>query len=78
LQIALVDGVSEDEDLREIWDALHQDLTARAAETSGARFLDSLEQDLSHFLQIEGPSQANPDNRSRADDCDVVSEPCLA
>jgi hypothetical protein len=55
LYSALLDHVSEDENVSEIWASLHQDLEQRASEIGAAAFLDTLENELSHFLQIEGP-----------------------
>src|SRR5450755_2916958 len=57
LHIALAASVSVDEEIKEIWDGLGPDLAERALDLGGARLLDSLEQDLSLFLQIKGPRQ---------------------
>ena len=55
LHIALADIVSDDEDIKEVWDSLRQELAERSCEIGGARLLDSLEEDLSLFLQIQAP-----------------------
>lgn len=58
LHIALVEAVpTDDEDIRDLWDALPRDLAERSFEMGGARLLDWLEEDLSLFLQIQGPRQ---------------------
>jgi hypothetical protein len=54
LHIALADAVSTEEDIKGNWDSLHHDLAERASELGGARLLESLEQNLSLFLQIDG------------------------
>jgi hypothetical protein len=60
LHIALVEIVFDDQDAKEIWESPHQDLIERSAEKGGAYLLDSLETDLSNFLQIDGPRQQIP------------------
>lgn len=50
--VALADVMVEDEEVAEIWGLLKQDLEARASELGGAAFLDSLQGELSHFLQV--------------------------
>ena len=57
LHVALTDAVSDDEDIKEVWDSLYQELSERSAEIGGARLLDCLEEDLSLFLQVRGPRQ---------------------
>jgi hypothetical protein len=59
LHVALVEAeaVSADEDIREIWDALPQDLRQQSTEMGGGELFARLEEDLSHFLQIRGPRQ---------------------
>jgi hypothetical protein len=64
LHIALDDFVSTDEDIREVWESLKEELADKASEMGGARLLDWLEEDLSLFLQLQ-PRQyiatANPE-----------------
>jgi hypothetical protein len=57
LHIALADNVAGDENVSEIWASLHEDLEERASEIGGTALLNLLENDLSHFLQLEGPRQ---------------------
>jgi hypothetical protein len=57
LYIALSDVDSSDEDIKEVWGSLPQELAERSSVMGGARLLDSLEEHLSLFLQIEGPRQ---------------------
>jgi hypothetical protein len=57
LHVALRDAVSNDQDIREVWDSLRQELAERSSEIGGARLLDSLEEDLSLFLQVQAPRQ---------------------
>lgn len=52
LFVALADGITDQEPIAEVWDLLKDDLEARAAEVGGAALLNSLQKDLSHFLQI--------------------------
>jgi hypothetical protein len=60
LHMALATVVSSDEDIREVWKALREDLADRASELGGAQLLAILETDLSHFIQLEGPRRQIP------------------
>jgi hypothetical protein len=59
LHVALLEAgaVSADEDIQEIWDALPQDLQQQSTAMGGGELFAKLEEDLSHFLQIQGPRQ---------------------
>jgi len=64
LYVALADKIGGNEEIIEVWAELKEDLEKRASEIGGATLLDSLENELSHFLQIGGPrhqiSTTNP------------------
>ena len=63
LHIALAESVSTDEDIIDVWGGMADELARRASEVGGARLLEQLEE-LSHFIQIDGPrhhiSTSNP------------------
>ncbi len=60
LYTALADEIGGNDETTEVWASLREELEERASEIGGAALLDSLEKDLSHFLQIRAPRQQMP------------------
>ena len=57
LHVALIEHVSGQQDLTEVWNALGPELITKAAETGGTTLFKTFHEDFSNFLEVEGAPQ---------------------